>query len=384
MTLYTIAWSERGKNDFNRISTWLFSASASPLAHSAPICFPLCCSFWLDRARSIITEKSIQCSSSSFVKTIDHQHQFVIRNKRTTTTTTRRKIGSACRSFEISPIRSNMFSGLRHQTNLTWSSWMASAAKGLISHPTFSRSVESHGSGHSADVNYNAWRNEAALPNEDIGTQTDYNLGGTTSSNVSNTTTAAAGGRVLLGELKRRREDAIVDISLESMKYNGGKKTNRWQWQKATTYSKQNAEKKANVVWFPISRERVYSPVIEDDAATNWIPLAISWVKRSFSLSVFLQFFSSLLIDWAFHRSNAELKQQKIKKPRDKMDNWSEFFLGVFPLSSWAILAFSPLPLSLSLSYFSHSSSSSFSPSLFSLRVCVDFSGNNSFSSHLL
>ena len=103
---------------------------------------------------------------------------------------------------------------------------MASATKGLISHPTFSRSVESHGSGHSADVNYNAWRNEAALPNEDIATQTDYNVGGTTGSNVSNTTTTAS-GRALLGELKRRREDAIVDISLESMKYNGGKKTNR-------------------------------------------------------------------------------------------------------------------------------------------------------------
>ena len=72
-------------------------------------------------------------------------------------------------------------------------------------------------------MNYNAWRNDPALANEDMGTQTDYNLGGTTSSNVCNTTTTTTGGRVLLGELKRRREDAIVDISLESMKYNGGK-----------------------------------------------------------------------------------------------------------------------------------------------------------------
>ena len=31
-----------------------------------------------------------------------------------------------------------------------------------------------------------------------------------------------AADRALLSEFKRRKEDAIVDISLESMKYNGG------------------------------------------------------------------------------------------------------------------------------------------------------------------
>ena len=95
---------------------------------------------------------------------------------------------------------------------------MASARGGLIGHPTFSRSIESHGSAHSADMNYNGWRGETALVNEDIGTQTDYNLGSTTTTNVTTNS-----GRALLGELKRRREDAILDISLESMKYNGGK-----------------------------------------------------------------------------------------------------------------------------------------------------------------
>ncbi len=86
------------------------------------------------------------------------------------------------------------------------------ASKVLIGHPTFSRSIESHGSAHSADTNYNGWRGEGTVGNEDIGTQTDYSGGSIT-----------GGGRAILGDLKRRKEDAILDISLESMKYNGGK-----------------------------------------------------------------------------------------------------------------------------------------------------------------
>lgn len=90
---------------------------------------------------------------------------------------------------------------------------MATTSKMPIGHPTFSRSIESHGSAHSADTNYNGWRGEGAAANEDIGTQTDHS-GGAGS--------IASGGRSLLGDVKRKKEDAIVDISLESMKYNGG------------------------------------------------------------------------------------------------------------------------------------------------------------------
>ena len=91
---------------------------------------------------------------------------------------------------------------------------IAASGKGLIGHPTFSRSIESHGSGHSADTNYNGWRGESNMNNEDIGTQTEYS---------PSNSHMGTGGRSLLGESKRRREDAILDISLESMKYNGGK-----------------------------------------------------------------------------------------------------------------------------------------------------------------
>ncbi|CAF4863804.1 unnamed protein product, partial [Rotaria sp. Silwood1] len=91
---------------------------------------------------------------------------------------------------------------------------ITASSKVLIGHPTFSRSIESHGSAHSADTNYNGWRGEGTIANEDIGTQTDQSGGGGSGSVTS-------GGRALLGDLKRRKEDAIVDISLESMKYNG-------------------------------------------------------------------------------------------------------------------------------------------------------------------
>ncbi len=83
----------------------------------------------------------------------------------------------------------------------------------LIGHPTFSRSIESHGSAHSADTNYHGWRRAGTIGSEDVGTQTEYAGGGGSIS---------SSGRTLLGEIKRRREDTIVDISLESMKYNGG------------------------------------------------------------------------------------------------------------------------------------------------------------------
>ncbi|CAF0901051.1 unnamed protein product [Rotaria sordida] len=85
------------------------------------------------------------------------------------------------------------------------------SSKILIGHPTFSRSIESHGSVHSADINYSGWRRAGTIGSEDVGTQTEQHSGGSISS----------GGRVLLGELRRRREDTIVGISLESMKYNG-------------------------------------------------------------------------------------------------------------------------------------------------------------------
>ena len=95
---------------------------------------------------------------------------------------------------------------------------ITTSSKVLIGHPTFSRSIESHGSAHSADMNYNGWRGEGTLPNEDIGTQTDYSGGSATAGSIT------SGGRTLLSDFKRRKEDAIGDISLESMKYNGGKR----------------------------------------------------------------------------------------------------------------------------------------------------------------
>ncbi|CAM4783102.1 unnamed protein product [Rotaria magnacalcarata] len=89
---------------------------------------------------------------------------------------------------------------------------MHTSSKILIGHPTFSRSIESHGSAHSADMNYQGWRRAGTIGSEDVGTQTDHSAdGGSISS----------GGRALLGEFRRRREDTIVGISLESMKYNG-------------------------------------------------------------------------------------------------------------------------------------------------------------------
>ncbi|UJR21759.1 hypothetical protein I4U23_024834 [Adineta vaga] len=68
----------------------------------------------------------------------------------------------------------------------------------LIGHPTFSRSIESHSSAHSEGV-------------------TTVGPGATATGSGS----VSGSGRTLLGELKRRRDETIVDISLESMKYNG-------------------------------------------------------------------------------------------------------------------------------------------------------------------
>lgn len=84
----------------------------------------------------------------------------------------------------------------------------------LIGHPTFSRSVESHSSAHSADTNFHGWRRGGTIGSEDVATQTEVAAGAAGS--------VSSGGRTLLGDLKRRRDDTIVDISLESMKYNGG------------------------------------------------------------------------------------------------------------------------------------------------------------------
>ncbi len=88
---------------------------------------------------------------------------------------------------------------------------MTPPPKTLIGHPTFSRSIESHGSSHSADANSYGWRRTGTVGSEDVGTQTEHTGGSISSS-----------GRTMLGEIRRRREDTIVDISLESMKYNGG------------------------------------------------------------------------------------------------------------------------------------------------------------------
>ena len=89
---------------------------------------------------------------------------------------------------------------------------MTPSSKVFIGHPTFSRSIESHGSAHSTDTNSYGWRRAGTVGSEDVGTQTEK-FGGSISSS----------GKNMLGELRRRREDTIVDISLESMKYNGGK-----------------------------------------------------------------------------------------------------------------------------------------------------------------
>lgn len=81
-----------------------------------------------------------------------------------------------------------------------------------MAHPSFSRSTESHGSNHSSD---RSWRRQGTVTSEDIGTQTENlaaNSGSTTSS-----------GKSRFADARRRRDDTIVDISIETMKYNGGK-----------------------------------------------------------------------------------------------------------------------------------------------------------------
>ncbi|CAF0808121.1 unnamed protein product [Adineta ricciae] len=90
----------------------------------------------------------------------------------------------------------------------------------LIGHPTFSRSIESHSSVHSGDTNYHSWRRGGTIGSEDVATQTEdaAHTGAATSVGGGS---VSGSGRVLVGELKRRRDDTIVDISLESMKYNG-------------------------------------------------------------------------------------------------------------------------------------------------------------------
>lgn len=88
----------------------------------------------------------------------------------------------------------------------------------LIGHATFSRSIESHGSAHSADTTCPGWRGQGTITSEDIGTQTDPHL---TINSASGSMTGS--GKMYLGEIKRRRDETIMDISLESMKYNGGR-----------------------------------------------------------------------------------------------------------------------------------------------------------------
>ena len=90
--------------------------------------------------------------------------------------------------------------------------------KTLMGHASFSRSIESHGSAHSADTNCAGWRGQGTITSEDIGTQTEAHA--LTASGGSSMT---GSGKLLSGEVKRRRDETIVDISLESMKYNGGK-----------------------------------------------------------------------------------------------------------------------------------------------------------------
>jgi hypothetical protein len=91
---------------------------------------------------------------------------------------------------------------------------ITASSKVFIGHPSFNRSIESHGSVQSADTSYHGWRGDGTMGSEDIGTQTEY---------IGSGGSITSGGKILLGEIRRRREDTIVDISLESMKYNGGK-----------------------------------------------------------------------------------------------------------------------------------------------------------------
>ena len=91
------------------------------------------------------------------------------------------------------------------------------ASRDLIGHATFSRSIESHGSAHSADTTCPGWRGQGTITSEDIGTQTDVYLPVNSASG-----SMTGSGKMYLGEMKRRRDETIMDISLESMKYNGG------------------------------------------------------------------------------------------------------------------------------------------------------------------
>ena len=82
---------------------------------------------------------------------------------------------------------------------------------------SFSRSIESHGSMHSADTTCPGWRGQGTITSEDIGTQTESSFPLMSAAGSMN-----GSGKALLTDIKRRRDETIIDIGLETMKYNGG------------------------------------------------------------------------------------------------------------------------------------------------------------------
>ena len=91
------------------------------------------------------------------------------------------------------------------------------SSKIFIGHPTFSQSIGSHGSVNSTDTNYRLWRRAGTIGNEDVGTQTEHHIG-----HVGADGNVSSSRRALFGDRRRRKDDTILGISLESMKYNGG------------------------------------------------------------------------------------------------------------------------------------------------------------------
>lgn len=87
-----------------------------------------------------------------------------------------------------------------------------------ISEGSFNRSVESHGSALSSDTHCPGWRVQGTITSEDIGIQTD--LTNLLANSAAGSCTGS--GKALLCDIKRRRDETILDIGIESMKFNGG------------------------------------------------------------------------------------------------------------------------------------------------------------------
>ena len=210
------------------------------------------------------------------------------------------------------------------------------STKGLIGHPTFSRSIESHGSAHSADTNYNGWRGEGMSGNEDMATQTDFNSG---TGNMS-----SSSGRALLGELKRRREDAILDISLESMKYNGGTQeetlnfslTQRTYPVRRLSFTLKGVKRKFS---FLMCHHQTVCSLIGEDASNRIsLPLAEWEIFFLFSLSFALSLavFIGLFEDRSTESNSMQEKKKRERERRMIIDRHSfscSLFFSFFSLS---------------------------------------------------